>query len=114
MGLTDHLLQVDVLGREVGRYVVEVGDDHAEGLVGSGQRLGEVWSWGDQCEYGAGIPLQGWDDPGGEVVDLLGVQHAEQWLESVEQGGDVKRRLGSVERYLGPICEWCRITVGSR
>ena len=57
----------------------------------------------EQCLDGAALALQHLDQRGGELVDVLGLEHLEERPEPVQQLGQVEARVGAVERDRGVV-----------
>src|SRR5690606_26196125 len=84
----------------------EVVDERAQYPVGSVEGLGQRRGLTDQRRDRAVVALQGPDQRGGQIVDVVGIESAEQWLESVEQAGEIEGGLGVLEWYPCARREW--------
>jgi hypothetical protein len=56
----------------------------------------------EQAVDGAALALEGPDDLGGELVDVVGTERGEQGLETVQQRVEVQGGLGARQRDRGP------------
>ncbi|SKT83698.1 Uncharacterised protein [Mycobacteroides abscessus subsp. abscessus] len=79
--MCQHAVQVLVLSGQRLRQPIEIGDHIVENLVPACEGLRELRGLVHQPDDRSGVPLQGLDHTVGQIVDLCGIQHAEQRLE---------------------------------